>query len=205
MIPERVVLATANRGKVVELGELLAEWGPVAVSALDAFPSVHCPEETGKTYEENAVAKAIAVATATGLPALGDDSGLEVDALGGAPGLHSARWAGASATDADRIAKLLDALRKTTAGRRACFRCVVALGWPDGRVVTATGECVGAIAPAPRGTGGFGYDPLFVSAELGKTFGEVSADEKRRLSHRARAVRALGKRLATLHAGARPC
>jgi XTP/dITP diphosphohydrolase len=204
MIPERLVLATANRGKVVELGELVADWGPVAVTALDAFPGVCCPEETGETYEENAVAKAIAVAKGTGLPALGDDSGLEVEALGGAPGLRSARWAGASATDADRIAKLLDALRAVPE-RGARFRCVVALAWPDGHVVTAAGECAGRIAPASRGAGGFGYDPVFIATELGRTFGEASVDEKRRLSHRARAVRALGKRLATLHAGAGPC
>lgn len=204
MLPERLVLATENPGKVVELRELIAEWGPVVVSALDAYPGVRCPEETGATYEENAVMKAAAVAKATGLPALGDDSGLEVDALGGAPGLHSARWAGATATDADRIAKLLAALAAAKE-RNARFRCVVALVWPEGRIVTAAGHVPGTIAMAPHGAGGFGYDPVFVAAEIGRTFAEASADEKRRLSHRARAVRALGKRLATLHAGARPC
>jgi len=206
MIPERLVLATANRGKIVELGDLVADWGPVAVTALDAFPGVCCPEETGESYEENAVAKAIAAVKGTGLPALGDDSGLEVEVLGGAPGLRSARWAGASATDADRIAKLLEALRAVAVpARGARFRCVVALAWPDGGVVTAAGECAGMVAQAPRGTGGFGYDPVFIATELGRTFGEASADEKRHLSHRARAVRALGRRLATLHAGAGPC
>ena len=206
MIPERLVLATANPGKVRELGELVTRWGPVAVVALDTFPGVRCPEETGDTYEENAIAKATAIAAATGLPALGDDSGLEVDALGGAPGVRSARWAGESATDADRIAKLLAALRDVpAAGRGARFRCVVALAWPDGRVETAAGECAGAIAAAPRGAGGFGYDPVFIAAELGRTFGEAAADDKRRLSHRARALEALGRRLATLRAGATPC
>ena len=169
MIPQRLVLATANRGKVVELGELVAGWGPVTVIGLDAFPDVSCPEETGETYEENAVAKASAVAKGTGQPALGDDSGLEVEALGGAPGVHSARWAGESATDDDRIAKLLAALRTVAApGRGARFRCVVALAWPDGRVVTAAGDCAGTIALAPAGTSGFGYDPVFIAAELGR-------------------------------------
>ncbi len=206
MIPERLVLATANRGKVLELGEVVAEWGPVAVLTLDAFPGVRCPEETGDTYEENAVAKAVAIAAAIGLPALGDDSGLEVDALGGAPGLRSARWAGEAATDADRIAKLLALLRDASGTERgARFRCVVALAWPAGRVATAAGECAGMISPAPRGAGGFGYDPIFLAAELGRTFGEASPDEKRCLSHRARAVRALGRRLATLRGGAGPC
>jgi XTP/dITP diphosphohydrolase len=206
MIPQRLVLATANPGKVRELGALVAGWGPVAVVSLDAFPRVRCPEETGSTYEENAIAKAAAIAAATRLPALGDDSGLEVDALGGAPGVRSARWAGASATDADRIAKLLRALRDVPAeARGARFRCVVALAWPDGRVETAAGECAGTIATAPSGAGGFGYDPVFVAAELGRTFGEATAEDKRRLSHRARAVGALGRRLATLRGGGGPC
>jgi XTP/dITP diphosphohydrolase len=206
MVPERLVLATANPGKARELGELVGRWGAVAVVALDAFPGVRCPEETGDTYEENAIAKAAAVAAAAGLPALGDDSGLEVDALAGAPGIRSARWAGASATDAERIAKLLAALRDVPAAARgARFRCVVALAWPDGRVETAAGECFGTIAAAPRGGGGFGYDPVFIADELGSTFGEATAEDKRRLSHRARALAALGKRLATLRAGGGPC
>jgi XTP/dITP diphosphohydrolase len=206
MIPERLVLATANPGKVRELGALIARWGPVGVVALDAFPGLRCPEETGDTYQENAIAKATAIAAAAGLPALGDDSGLEVDALGGAPGVHSARWAGSSATDADRIAKLLVALRDVPdAQRGARFRCVVALAWPDGRVETAAGECAGTVAAAPRGAGGFGYDPVFICDELGYTFGEATTEDKHRLSHRARALRALGERLATLRAGGRPC
>jgi XTP/dITP diphosphohydrolase len=206
MVPERLVLASANRGKIVELRALVTEWGPVEVAGLDAFPGVRCPEETGATYEENATLKAVSVAKATGRPALGDDSGLEVDALEGAPGVRSARWAGPSATDADRITKLLAALHDVPlAARGARFRCVVALAWPDGTVVCATGECAGSIALAPSGAGGFGYDPVFVARELGRTFAEASPDEKQRLSHRARAVRALGKRLATLHGGAPPC
>ena len=174
--------------------------------ALDAFPGVRCPEETGDTYAANAMAKAAASAAAVGLPALGDDSGLEVDALAGAPGVRSARWAGESATDADRIAKLLAALRDVPAAARgARFRCVVAVAWPDGRVETAAGECAGTIATAPRGAGGFGYDPVFIAAELGRTFGEATAEDKRRLSHRSRAVGALGRCLATVRGGGGPC
>jgi len=195
MIPPRLVLATANRGKAGELRDLVAEWGgDIEVLALDAFPSVACPPEQETSYEANAFAKARAVAAATGLPALGDDSGLEVDALGGAPGVRSARYA---ASDPERVTKLLGALDAVTGeGRRARFRCVVALAWPDGRVETGEGECRGQIATARSGGRGFGYDPVFVPDELGRTFAAASAEEKRALSHRARAMRALGGRLA---------
>jgi len=196
MIPPRLVLATANPGKVAELRVLVAEWGGVEALQLAAFPGVVLPEEHGATYAENAVAKAIAVAAACQLPALGDDSGLEVAALGGAPGVHSARYAGPAADDGARIAKLLGALRaRPDAERGARFRCVVALAWPDGRVATAEGECAGAIASAPSGTGGFGYDPVFVADELGETLAAATPADKGRISHRARAVRALGARL----------
>lgn len=192
MIPPRLVLATGNAGKVRELTALVAEWGAVEVVSLADFPGVACPEETGTTYGENAVAKARAVSAATGLPALADDSGLAVEALGGAPGLHSARYA---ATDGERIAKLLAALAGVpVAGRAARFCCAVALAWPDGRVHVASGEVPGTIALAARGAGrGFGYDPIFIADELGdRTFAEASAAEKHALSHRARAMRALG-------------
>jgi XTP/dITP diphosphohydrolase len=194
MIPARLVLATANRGKAGELRDLVAEWGEVDVLSLDAFPGVACPEEEETSYAANALAKARAVAAATGLPALGDDSGLEVVALGGAPGVRSARFA---ATDAKRVQKLLAALDGMTGeGRRACFRCVVALAWPDGRVESAEGECRGRIAAAPSGQGGFGYDPVFVPDGLDHSFAATSADGKRAMSHRGRAMRALGGRLA---------
>ena len=192
MIPARLVLATGNRGKVAELHTLIREWGGDAmVSSLAELGAVALPEETADSYAGNAVPKARAVAAATGLPALADDSGLEVAALGGAPGVHSARYA---PTDAARIAKLLDAL-DGVADRRARFACVVALAWPDGRAVTAEGFCAGRIADAAAGVGGFGYDPVFVSDELGRTFAEAGAAEKDRVSHRARAMRALGARL----------
>jgi XTP/dITP diphosphohydrolase len=194
MTPARLVLATANTGKVRELGALVAEWGPVEVLSLARFPAVRLPEEEGATYAENARAKALAVAEATGLPALADDSGLEVDALGGAPGIRSARYA---ASDAERITKLLAALAERPASaRRARFRCAVAVAWPDGRVETGEGECLGTIALVAAGEGhGFGYDPVFIADELGRTFAAASAREKGSVSHRARAMRALGARL----------
>lgn len=191
MIPSRVVLATANRGKVGELRAMLAAWPVREVVALDAFPAFTLPPEDGATYEENAIIKARAVADATGWPALADDSGLEVDALGGAPGVWSARWA---ADDAARIARVLTGLAGR-ADRRARFVCAVALAWPDGGVVTATGICPGAIAVAPAGQGGFGYDPIFVADALGRTFAEAGAAEKDAISHRAVAIRALAARL----------
>jgi XTP/dITP diphosphohydrolase len=193
MIPTRLVLATSNRGKAAELATLVREWGAVDVLTLDAFPGAVCPEEGDTSYADNARAKAVAVASASGLPALADDSGLEVDALGGAPGVRSARWA---ASDGAAVQKLIGALGEIAEENRgARFRCAVALAWPDGRVVTAEGVCGGRIARAPQGTGGFGYDPVFVSAELGVTFAEATATAKQRVSHRALAVRALGTRL----------
>ena len=193
MTPDRLVLATANPGKIAELRALVEEWGSVETQGLDTLGGVVLPPEGEASYAENAVAKARAVALASGLPALGDDSGLEVDALGGAPGALSARLA---ATDAERIATLLARLANTS-DRRARFRCVVAIAWPDGRVETAEGTCAGLIVEAPVGRGGFGYDPIFLADELGHTFAEVTAAEKARVSHRARAVRALGRRLAS--------
>lgn len=190
-LPSHVVLATENPGKAAELRALVAAWGAVEVTSLAQHRRVVLPPEDGATYAEIAEAKARTVAAALGLPALGDDSGLEVDALGGAPGLRSARWA---PTDADRIAKLLAAL-EGVADRRACFRCAMALAWPEGRVEIAHGDCPGRIADAPIGTGGFGYDPIFVSDELGVSFGIASPADKARVSHRTRAADALGRSL----------
>jgi XTP/dITP diphosphohydrolase len=195
MIPPRLVLATGNAGKVRELTALVRAWGAdVEVRALAAFPGAALPDETGATYEENARLKAAATAAATAWPALADDSGLEVDALGGAPGLHSARY---GPDDAARIARLLAALRDRPAVARAArFRCVMVLAWPDGRHVAAEGVSEGRIETAPAGAGGFGYDPVFRSDDLGRTFAEASPEEKARVSHRARAMTALGHRLA---------
>lgn len=203
MIPSRLVLATANPGKVRELRALVAAWGAVEVRALADVGPVVLPPETGTTYGENAELKARAVAAATGLPALADDSGLEVDALDGAPGVRSARFA---PDDPSRVAGLLAALAGVEpGGRGARFRCVVVLAWPDGRLVSAEGSCEGWIATHARGSGGFGYDPVFVAAETGRTFAEATADEKRALSHRARAMHALGMRLQNIARGGAPC
>jgi XTP/dITP diphosphohydrolase len=188
---ERLVLATANPGKVRELGPLISEWGaPIEVLSLADVAAVTMPEETGETYLANALLKARAVATATALSALADDSGIEVDALERGPGVRSARY---GSSEAAANEKLLDALRDVPpAERTARYRAVVVLVSPDGSEVHAEGVCEGRIASAPRGTAGFGYDPIFVADELGRTVGESTAEEKARISHRARAMRALG-------------
>jgi XTP/dITP diphosphohydrolase len=149
-------------------------------------------DESGDTFEENACIKALAYAQASGLLTLADDSGLEVDALDGAPGVHSARYAGPQAGDVDRYRKLLDALADVPEEQRSArFRCVVALAQPDGTVYTADGACEGKIGFAPRGEHGFGYDPVFiVEGSGGQTMAELSPDLKNRISHRARAVAA---------------
>jgi XTP/dITP diphosphohydrolase len=196
MVPSRLVLATGNGGKVDELRALLEEWGAVEALDLRSFPAVVLPEETASSYAGNAILKARAVADATRLPALADDSGLEVEALGGEPGVRSARWAGPQATDAERIAKLLGALAGVPpSGRGARFLCVVALAWPDGRLETAEGRCDGRIASLPEGRGGFGFDPVFIAEGSGHSLGRATPAEKRRVSHRARAMRDLGARL----------
>jgi XTP/dITP diphosphohydrolase len=191
-----LVFATRNRGKLVELRELLPG---IDVRSLD---DVHVPEviEDADTFAGNASKKAREVSAATGLPALADDSGLEVDALGGAPGVYSARYAGEPHDDAKNNAKLLAALAAVPADKRtARFRSVLALADVTGalgsEVITADGSCEGVILEAPRGTGGFGYDPLFYSPELGMTFAEAGVGSKNDLSHRARAMGAIKPRL----------
>ena len=188
--PARVVVATSNPGKLCEIRDLLAPL-PVPVVGLDALPGLRLPLE-GDDYTANAVEKARAAAAFAGSPALADDSGLEVEGLGGAPGPHSARYGGPGLDDAGRVARLLGALAgREGAARRARFVCAAALATPDGEVVTALGECAGRIAAAPRGEGGFGYDPIFEVDAAGRTLAEVPAEEKNRISHRARAFRAL--------------
>ena len=179
----RLVFATRNAGKVREL-EALATG--LEVVSLDAFPGLPEVEETEDTLEGNALLKAQAAARDTCLWSLADDSGLFVDALGGAPGVHSARYA--PGDDAARIQKLLDSLRDVPAGRRGAeFRCVLALASPEGTVLLESGECRGEVLTAPRGTGGFGYDPVLLLPELGRTLAELSLEEKGQISHRARA------------------
>lgn len=189
------VAATANPAKHRELADLLRELSAGAVVLLPRPPGAPAVEESGATLEENALAKASAVAEVAGAAALADDTGLEVVALGGEPGVHAARYAGAGADDAANVALLLERLGDCR-DRRARFRTVVCLAAPGREPLFASGEVVGRIATEARGTHGFGYDPVFVPDEGdGRTFGELAADEKARLSHRARAVAALLERL----------
>jgi XTP/dITP diphosphohydrolase len=193
-----MVMATRNVGKVADLRHLLAEAGlDVELYAVSELPQqVAEVDETGTTFEENAVLKARQVSLATGMPSLGDDSGLEVDALDGVPGVYSARYAGMGAGDAANNTKLLAALANVPEPRRtARFRSVVAFCDPLGAlgegVLLGEGSCTGTILTVPRGTGGFGYDPLFLSHELGVTFAEASLEQKGTVSHRARAIASL--------------
>jgi len=189
------VLASNNPDKAAEIRAILGDALPGIV--LRPRPvDVAEVEETGGTLEDNARLKAAAIASATRLPAVADDTGLEVLALDGAPGVYSSRYAGESATYADNVAKLLGALRGV-ADRRARFRTVAMVRWPDGREVVADGVVDGTIAAAARGTDGFGYDPVFVpDGGGGLTFAELGPEGKHRLSHRGRALRALAARLA---------
>lgn len=185
-----VVVATSNPGKLLEIRAILGDL-PLALRALGAFPEVALPEE-GNDYAENAAAKARAVARDTGRPALADDSGLEVAGLDGRPGPRSARYGGPGLDDAGRVRHLLDELAgREGRAREARFVCVAALATPDGRVETARGTCEGRILDAPRGGGGFGYDPVFLSREAGVAMAELPPARKNALSHRARALQGL--------------
>jgi XTP/dITP diphosphohydrolase len=184
----RLVIASLNRAKVRELTELLGAL-PYVVVALADVPGATLPEETADSYEGNALLKARAVAVRDGDVVLADDSGLEVDALGGAPGVRSARFGGPALDDAGRTALLLEQLRGVPQERRtARFRCVIAIAGGSGQARTVEGVVEGVIADAPRGGGGFGYDPVFLHPPSGKTFGELSEAEKSRVSHRALAA-----------------
>jgi len=183
----KLVLATKNPGKVKELREILAASGVEVISEAEAGADVTV-EETGSTFEENSLLKARAVMGATGFPAVADDSGLVVDALGGAPGVYSARYGGKK-TDAARTALLLENLRDVPAERRtARFVCAITCCFPDGEILRARGECEGVIAAQPAGTDGFGYDPVFFIPALGRTFAELTAAEKNAISHRGKAL-----------------
>jgi XTP/dITP diphosphohydrolase len=185
-----LLLATTSQGKLKEMREILDGVPLVLVSPGDLDLDL-AVEETGATFRENAVLKAEAFARAAGLPALADDSGLEIDALGGAPGVYSARYAGADATDADRVALVLSQLSGVPeAARTARFRCVMALATPAGLVDTVEGQCEGVIAFAPRGHNGFGYDPVFLLPQRGVTMAQLSQAEKHAISHRGQAGRA---------------
>jgi XTP/dITP diphosphohydrolase len=190
--PERLAIATRNPHKLRELGRICADW-PVAWMTVEthegSWPDVEEPHET---YADNALIKAREVAAALGVPAIADDSGIEVDALGGAPGPRSARFAGEDATDAENLAKLLEAIATTEpAGRTARYRCVAAIVRPDGAELVAEGMCEGTLVTEPRGIGGFGYDPAFVPVGKDRTMAELADEEKDAISHRGRAFRAL--------------
>lgn len=192
-----LALASENPGKLVEFRDALAglpfELASAAALGVDTFP-----EENGTTYEENALLKAGHVALQTGVTALADDSGLEVKALGGAPGVHTARYGGEGLTDGERMAYLLKRMVKLEGEARAAkFVALIVVATPGGAVHSFRGESAGLILQGPRGTGGFGYDPIFYSPELGKSFAEATLAEKQRVSHRARALRAFAEWAAT--------
>lgn len=199
----KILVATHNRGKLREYAELLADLS----SAGQSLEWVSLPdmgittevEETGQTFEENAVLKAVAYARTSGLITLADDSGLEVKALNGEPGIFSARYGGPGLDEVGRYRLLLERLKDVPDERRAArFVCVIAVATPDGRVQTATGIVEGRIAHDPRGNNGFGYDPVFFVEEWGKRMAELPSEVKNRISHRARALEALKPLLAAL-------
>jgi XTP/dITP diphosphohydrolase len=192
-LPPRVAIASKNAHKLRELARICGDWPVewVTVENTDpaAFPDV---EETGDTYLENALLKATAVAAALGVAAIADDSGIEVDALGGKPGARSARFAGSAATDEQNLVALMRAVAGVPAGGRAArYRCIAAITWPDGHHLYAEGVCEGALVGKRRGAGGFGYDPIFVPVGWDQTMAELSPEHKDRISHRGRAFRAL--------------
>jgi XTP/dITP diphosphohydrolase len=203
----RVVLATRNRHKVEELREILADVCAdlgLEIVGLDAFPDVPDVVEDGITFEANALLKAGAVAQATGLPALADDSGLAVDVLGGAPGIFSARWSGGGGDRANLLLLLAQLSDVRDENRAAAFVCAAALVTPDGRSAVELGRVPGSVAREPRGTGGFGYDPIFVPAGQDgepRTLAEYPTGEKNRMSHRYHAFRAMAPRLRGILSG----
>ena len=187
----KILLATSNRGKIKEISHML-EGLDLELVTLDDYPGLRLPPEAGSTFVENALIKARAASIKAGVAALADDSGLEVDSLGGRPGIYSARYAGAEASDRDNWLKLLKELEGVPEEkRRARFRCVVALVWTDGGEEVFEGSLDGVIATQPRGANGFGYDPVFFIPGAGKTAAELTPNEKNSLSHRSKALEKL--------------
>ncbi|MBM6869638.1 XTP/dITP diphosphatase [Pseudoflavonifractor phocaeensis] len=189
----KLVLASKNENKLKELRDILSAQGVEVVSEADVGVDVEV-EETGTTFAENAYLKAHAVMEAAGLPAVADDSGLCVDALNGAPGVYSARYGGPDLDDAGRYRLLLENMRGQL-DRRCKFVSAICCCFPDGTKVEAQGECAGTLAYAPRGTDGFGYDPIFFLPELKKTFAQLTAEEKNAISHRGKALAAFREKL----------
>jgi XTP/dITP diphosphohydrolase len=195
--PPRIAIASRNPGKIREILQICADWPVEWVTGPDdsaAWPEV---EETGHTYLENAQLKAHAVAASLGIPGLADDSGIEVDALTGTPGVRSARFAGEEATDEDNLRLLIERVTPIPEiERTAGYRCAAVCAWPGGEQMVAEGTCEGTLILEPRGNGGFGYDPIFVPVGEGRTMAELTDQEKNAISHRGRAFRALGAKLA---------
>jgi XTP/dITP diphosphohydrolase len=191
-----IVLATHNTGKLREFRTLLSPLGGAILSLQGVSIDTDC-EESGSTFAENARLKAISYSRLTRFAVLADDSGLEVAALGGRPGIHSARYAGPGAVDADRIHKLLEELQNAGGTRDARFFCALALAREGTLLLESEGDCAGVITSEPQGSNGFGYDPVFLFPKLGKTYAELSEEEKNLHSHRARAVAALFKQLSS--------
>lgn len=181
-----IVLATRNEGKLKEFQELLKDF-PVDLRCLGDFGPIPEVVEDGETFDDNAYKKASFTAKVLGIPAISDDSGLVVEALDGAPGVHSARYAGENATDKDNIVKLLREMEGET-NRKAAFHCVISIAVPSGPALTYEGRCEGEILTSPRGTGGFGYDPLFYYPPFDQTFAEADLSAKNKVSHRGQAL-----------------
>jgi len=195
--PERLAIASKNPHKLRELGRICRDW-PVEWLTVQNHPGPWPDvDEPHDTYLHNALEKARAVAQVLGVPAIADDSGIEVDALDGGPGPRSARFAGEGASDADNLAKLIGLVADMQPdARTARYRCVAAIAWPDGRTIHAEGTCEGTLIRQPRGDRGFGYDPVFVQQGERRTMAELGDEEKDRISHRGRAFRALAELLA---------
>lgn len=192
----KIVAATGNKHKIDEIESITKKFGMNVITKAEAGVGDLEVEETGTTFEENSLIKAEAIMKATGMPAIADDSGLEADALNGAPGVYSARFSGEGATDESNNAKLLKLMENIPDDERSArFVSVVTLCFPDGTVVAARGECPGTLRRSPRGDGGFGYDPLFVPVGYDKTYAEISAEEKNIISHRAKALGILRMKL----------
>lgn len=195
---KELLVATGNKGKLVEIRQLLTGYVD-QVYCLTDFPDMPEVVEDGLTFEENARKKAMSAVCVTGIPAMADDSGLVVNALGGLPGVYSARYAGVGASDAENSRKLLRDLAEISGQDRAAFfSCAVALGFPDGTCLTFCGTLHGMLLASPRGTEGFGYDPLFLVPEYGKTLAELDLATKNRISHRGQAIEELKKFLSGL-------
>ncbi len=184
-----LVIATRNKGKIAEIKKILKDFS-IEIKSIGDFGPIPPVVEDGTSFDDNAYKKASFTSRVLGLPALADDSGLVVEALNGAPGVHSARYAGEHATDEKNCAKLLDAMEDKT-NRKAAFECVISVAVPTGVALTYEARCEGEIAQSPAGENGFGYDPIFCYTPLQKTFAELSLEEKNRVSHRGKALKEL--------------